>query len=149
MSFPVEADFAVIKIGDGATPTEVFTIACGIQDVNINRTINTDDRFTRDCAKPGSVPVRKVKATGRQLDITGAGLIDKTQIDTFGDALGLVKNYKIEIYQDDGTDTGDLMGTFAGGFMMSAANMSIPRNGTASAEVTLANHGDWTWTPEA
>ena len=64
-------------------------------------------------------------------------------------ALGLVKNYKVELYQDDGTDTGDLMGTFAGAFMMSAANMSIPRNGAASAEVTLANHGDWTWTPEA
>jgi len=146
MTFPVEADFAIIKIGDGATPTEVFTIACGLQDVNVNRVANTQDRFTRDCAKPGSVPVRKKKVTGKQLDVTGSGLIDKTQITTFESALGKSKNYKIELYQDDGTDTGTLMGTFAGAFMMTAANMSVPREGSSSAEVTLANDGAWTWT---
>src|SRR3546814_9100392 len=30
MTLPVEADFAIIKVGDGAGP-EVFTIACGIE----------------------------------------------------------------------------------------------------------------------
>ena len=146
MSFPVEVDFAVIKVGDGATPTEVFAIACGIQDVSVNSVANTQDRFTRDCAKPGSVPVRKTKTTGKQLDVSGSGLIDKAHIDIFQDSLGVVKNYKIELYQDDGTDTGDLMGTFAGAFNMTAANLSVPREGVSSAEITLANHGDWTWT---
>jgi hypothetical protein len=146
MSFPVEADFALIKVGDGATPTEAFVIACGIQDVNVNSVANTQDRFTRDCAKPGSIPTRKVKMTGKQLDITGSGLIDKTQITTFQAALGVAKNYKIELYQDNGTDTGTLMGTFAASFMMTAHNMSVPREGTSSAEITLANNGDWTWT---
>ncbi len=146
MTFPVEADFAIIKVGDGAAPTEAFAIACGLQDVNINRVANTQDRFTRDCAKPGSVPVRKIKTTGEQLDITGSGLIDKAQIGVFETALGKSKNYKIELYQDDGTDNGTLMGTFAGAFNLTAANMSVPREGVSSAEVTLANDGAWTWT---
>lgn len=146
MSVPTEADFAIIKIGDGGSPSETFAIACGIQDVNINRAVGTQDRYVRDCAKPGEVPTRKVKATGKSLDITGSGLIDKAHIDTFEDALGLTKNYKVELYQDNGTDTGTLLGTFAGTLMMSAANMSIPREGSASAEITLANHGAWTWT---
>lgn len=146
MSVPNEADFAIIKIGDGATPTEAFAIACGIQDVNINRAVGTQDRYVRDCTKPGEIPDRKVKATGKSLDITGSGLIDKAHIDTFDDALGVVKNYKVECYKDDGTDTGTLLGTFAAAFMMTAANMTVPREGTASAEITLANHGAWTWT---
>lgn len=146
MSVPTEADFALVKIGDGATPTEVFTVLCGLQDTNINRVANTSDRFVRDCAKPGEIPNRKVKTTGKQLDVTGSGLIDKAQIDVFEDALGAAKNYKIELYADDGTDAGDLLGTFAGAFVMTAANMSVPRDGSASAEVTLASHGAWTWT---
>lgn len=145
MSFPVEPDFALLKVGDGAT-TEVFTIACGLQDVNINQVANSQDRFTRDCAKPGSTPVRKTKATGLQLDITGSGLIDKDQITVYNGALGKTKNYKIELYQKDGTDAGILLGTFAGNFMMTATNQSVPTDGSASAEITLANNGAWTWT---
>lgn len=146
MSVPVEADFALIKIGDGATPTEVFATLCGMKDVNINRTASTSDRFVRDCAKPGKTPTRKVRITGKQLDVTGSGLINKDDIAAFDAALGVVGNYKIELYQDDGTDTGDLMGTYAAAFAMTAANQSISEGGDASAEVTLASHGDWTWT---
>ena len=146
MSLPTEADFAIIKIGDGATPTEVFAIACGIQDVTINQAVGTQDRYVRDCAKPGEIPNRKVKATGKSLDITGSGLIDKAQIAIYNSALGVAKNYKIEVYADDGTDTGTLLGTFDGSFMMTASNQSIPREGTASAEISLASNGAWTWT---
>ena len=145
MSLPTEADFALIKIGDGESP-EVFTTACGIQDVTINRVANTSDRFVRDCTKPGEVPNRKVKTTGKQLDITGSGLTDQAHVDTFDDALGKVKNYKVELYADNGTDAGDLLGTVAGAFVMTAANMNIPREADASAEITLASHGAWTWT---
>lgn len=148
MSLPTEADFALIKIGDGESP-EVFTAACGIQDVTINRVANTSDRFVRDCTKPGEVPNRKVKTTGKQLDITGGGLTDKAHVDIFDDALGKVKNYKVELYADDGTDAGDLIGTVAGAFVMTAANMNIPREADASAEITLASHGAWTWTAAA
>lgn len=145
MSVPNEADFGIIKIGDGGG-SETFAIACGIQDVNINETANTSDRFVRDCTKPGEIPNRKVKTTGKQLDVTGSGLIDKAQIAIFRAALGLSKNYKVELYKDDGTDSGTLLGTYAGAFVMSASNMSIPREGNGSAEVTLASNGAWTWT---
>lgn len=146
MSVPVEADFALIKIGDGATPTEVFTTVCGMRQVGINRTVATSDRFVRDCAKPNKIASRKVRTTGKQLDLTGSGLINKTDIAAFDAALGKVKNYKVELYVDDGTDTGTLMGTFAAAFVMTAANLSLQEGGDASSEVTLASHGDWTWT---
>lgn len=146
MSLPVEADFALIKLGDGGSPTETFAILCGIKDVSINRVANTNDRFVRDCTKPGEVPVRKVRTTGKQLDITGSGYIDKSHVAIFNTALGVSENYKIELYQADGTDAGVLMGTFAGAFVMTAANASIAQDSDSSAEVTLANNGAWTWT---
>lgn len=145
MSLPTEADFAIIKIGDGASP-EVFTTACGIQNVSINTVANATDRFVRDCAKPGEVPYRKSKATGKQQDITGSGLTDKASIDTFLSSLGVSKNYQIELYQDNGTDAGDLLGTIAGEYKMGAANLNIQRDGDSTAEITLASQGAWTWT---
>lgn len=146
MSLPVEPDFALIKFGDGATPTEVFTIACGIQDITVNIAVNTNDRFVRDCAKPGEVPYRKVKASGKQMDVTATGLIDKAQLTAYHAAAGVVGNYKIEYYQDDGTDAGDLLGTYAVAAMLTSINQGVPRENTASVELNLASHGAWTWT---
>lgn len=145
MSLPTEFDFAVIQIGDGGSP-EAFSIICGMKDVTVNPVANSADRFVRDCAKPGEVPVRKVKATGKQLDVTGSGLTDKAMVTTLLAALGKVKNYKILGYADDGTDTGTLLGTISGAFMLTASNLNMPRDDAASAEITLANHGAWTWT---
>jgi len=145
MSLPTEFDFALVKMGNGASP-EVFTAICGLQDGTINRTVNTQDRYVRDCVKPGEVPERKVKATGRQTDITGTGLTDKAEVTRVEAALGVVKNYKVEVYADNGTDTGLLLGTWAGPFMLLSSNNSVPRDGTASLELTLASHGAVTWT---
>ena len=143
MSFPTEPDFAVVKIGDGATP-EVFTVLCGIDQVSLNRVVNTSDRFRRDCAKPGLVPQRKVQATGTQADISGSGVFNIAQVDAFTDALGIRNNYRIEIGVRDGTDTGDILGHFTGPFVMTAHNISIGDEG--SAEITLASDGDVVWT---
>lgn len=149
MSLPTEVDFVLIKRGDGATPTEVFTLICGLQDATINRVVNSDDRFVRDCAKPGEVPYRKTRATGKQLDVTGTGLSNAATMEDFEDALGQVENYKLELYAEDGTDAGELLGTIAGAFRMTAANLSVPREGQASGEITLASHGAWTYTAAA
>ena len=146
MSLPVEADFAIIKIGDGAGP-EVFTIACGLQNVSVNAVANTADRFVRDCTKPGEVPYRKVRTTGKQMDVTGDGLIDKAQIDIYLDNLGIKRNYQVELYIDDGSDAGVLLGEYTGNFVMTASNQSISREGDSTAEITLASNGAWVWTP--
>ncbi|WP_310533125.1 hypothetical protein [Novosphingobium sp.] len=145
MSTPNEADFALIKMGDGGG-TEVFTAICGIENVSINNAVQTSDRTRRDCAKPGKIGTRKIKATGKTQTITGSGGVDKANIASFDTALGLVKNYKVELYKYDGTDTGLLYGTYAGAYMMTSSNMSFDPNGDSSGEITLESDGSWTWT---
>lgn len=144
MSLPTEIDFAIVKMGDGEA-TETFTAICGLEDVSINETVNTTDRFVRDCAKPGEVPQRKVKTNGQQTDITGSGLSNADETVSLRAALGKAKNYTIETYKDDGTDTGELLGTYTGEFVMTAKNLSLTREGAASAEITLASNGAVTY----
>lgn len=144
MSLPNEFDFALVKMGDGTTPTEAFLTICGIEGAQVNMTANTSDHYARDCATPGAVPFRRVKTNGRQLDVTGNGLSNADMIDEYLAALGLSKHYKIEGYRRDGTTTGLLLGTFAGSFVMTAANTNI--SGDSTGEVTLASDGAWTWT---
>jgi hypothetical protein len=146
MSLPTEFDFALIKMGDGAS-TEVFTLLCGLDSAQVNQTANTSDHFARDCASPGATPYRRVKTNGRQMDVTGSGLSNADMIDEFIAALGLSKHYKIEGYQKDGTTSGKLLGTFAGSYVMTAANLNVTADGTGSGEITLASDGAYTWTP--
>jgi hypothetical protein len=145
MSLPTEFDFALIKMGDAASP-EVFTAICGMQDVTVNETVNTNDRFVRDCAKPGEVPNRRVQPTGKQTDITGSGLTNADEVVRVRAALGVSKNYKVEAYQRDGTDAGVLLGTFAGPFVMLSSNNNLSIESPGSAEITLASDGAFAYT---
>lgn len=145
MSLPTEFDFMIVKIGDGEA-TETFTAICGIENVQINEVANTSDRYVRDCAKPGAVPNRKTKTTGKQVDITGNGFSNADEIAGLRAALGIVGNYQIEGYQEDGTDTGALLGTYAGAFNLTANNLNVPRDGDATMEITLASDGAVTYT---
>jgi hypothetical protein len=79
------------------------------------------------------------------MDVTGSGLSNADTIEDFQGAIGLSKNYKIEGYRRDGTDAGELLGTFAGPYVMTAFNLNIAAE--ASGEVNLASDGVWTYTP--
>lgn len=148
MSLPNEPDWALIKMGDGAGP-EVFTVICGIDDVSINETANTNDRTRRDCAKPGEVPFRFTRTSSRQLDISGSGIANADETERLSEALGKVKNYRVETYKDDGTDGGELLGTYAGAFNLTANNLNLAREGDSGGEISLASHGAWTYTAAA
>lgn len=144
MSYPNEADFIIVKVGDGATP-EVFTTICGIENATINQTVNTSDRFRRDCAKPGQVPTRKVKVTGKQWDATGSGVVNVDEFPTFNAALGIRKNYQFDFGKRDGTDAGEIIGTYAGPAVMTAANINMG-DSEGTNEITLAGEDEIVWT---
>lgn len=144
MSYPNEADFIIVKVGDGATP-EVFTTICGIENATINQTVNTSDRFRRDCAKPGSVPTRKVKVTGKQWDATGSGVVNVDEFTTFNAALGIRKNYQFDFGKRDGTDAGEIIGTYEGPAVMTAANINMG-DSEGTNEITLAGEDEIVWT---
>lgn len=147
MSLPIEADFAVVKKGDGETP-EVFTQLCGMDQVTINRTANTSDRFRRDCAAPGTVPYRRSRTTGKLLDITSSGAINIPDVATYGAALGKSGNYRIELGKYDDTPGGEIIHVIEGPFNLTSANTSVGGD-EGSSDISLASDGIWTEGPPA
>ena len=145
MTVPTEFDFAVLKIGDGGG-TEVFSISCGKNDIDMQFDVSTDERKVRDCAKPGEVPFRKIKATGKMADITATGLTDKAAFGTELALLGKHANIKVELLADDGTDAGSLLGTVAMNALVASLKIGAPRENASSATLSLKSHGAWTWT---
>lgn len=143
MSFPNEFDFILVKLGDGESP-EAFTLLCGLENATINETVNTTDRFRRDCAKPGSIPKRKNHATGEQWDITASGVVNLDQIDLLNTAKGVRKNYELEFGRRDGTDAGEIIATASGPAMLTARSISGGGD-EGSMEITLAGEDDLTW----
>ena len=142
MSLPVEADFALISIESATTPGE-FTKLCGFFGAQINRTAGTNDRFRRDCDKPALPGYRRSKTTGRQLDVTSSGAINIPDIALYNEALGVVRSYKVELFQDNETDVGDLIHTITGDFNLTSANTNVDREGEGGGEITLASDGPW------
>lgn len=143
MSFPTEADFALLKVGDGAEPTENFTLLCGIENVTITETVNTTDRFRKDCATPGAIPKRKLRVTGQQWEVSGSGVVNFDQVDTLSACLGVVKNYEIEFGRRDGTDAGEIFATATGPAMLTSRTTAVGEDGTL--EVSLSGEDDLTW----
>lgn len=146
MSVPVEFDFAQVKIGNGADP-EVFTVICDLTSVSINEGAETSTRYRRDCTKPGAPATRRSRVLGKFWDVSGSGLSDASQVPTLRAAIGVRKNYEIPVYKDDGTDAGELLGTYTGEAILTARNTSIEREGETSMEVTLEGQDTLTFTP--
>jgi hypothetical protein len=145
MSYPTEIDAVIVKLGDDGSP-EAFTTICGIENASLNETVQTNDRFRRDCAKPGMIPTRKVRVTGKQWDLTGSGVTNIDQVTVLRAVLGIRRNYELVAIRYDGTDAGEELGTFAGPGVLTARNMNLqPNEGTM--EVTIAGEDEMTWTP--
>ena len=149
MSEPNSADFALIKIQTADGPPAVLTLVCGIEGVTINRTAQTNETYRRDCAKPNRPGTRKLRVTGSSWSISGTGSDNIDLEEEMADAFGVRKTYAIELYRDDGTDAGDLMGTYAGTALMTTRNQSYSQDSAGTAEITLEGEGALTWTAAA
>lgn len=147
MSFPTEADFALIKIQTADGPPAVFTQLCGIESVSINRSANMTERYRRDCAKMGRPGKRKLRSTGTSWQISGSGVQNLDQETTYAGAVGVLKNYQIELYRDNDTDGGELLGTYAGTAMLTTHKQTSDQNAEGSTlEITLEGQDDLEWT---
>ena len=149
MSEPTLYDFALIKYGEGASPTEVFTQLCGITGVQISETAETQSRRVRDCAKPNKPGVRRIKVIGVDWTISGTGVTNADQRAVIKSTLlGKKVNYQVEYYRDDDTDGGELLGTDAGTAIMTTNTMNIDvEAATTTMEITLEGEGDLVYTP--
>lgn len=148
MSVPNEPDYIVVQVKVGS----VYTTLCGIESATVNTTVNTTDRFRRDCATPAAIPGRKVRVNSKQWDVTGSGLVNIDQMDLYADTLGAHSDFRLLYGQydaalTDGVRTGTIVGFRDGRGVMTAANESLGEEGTA--EITIAGEDGLSWTAGA
>lgn len=143
MSIPNEADFAIVRAK--ADSGSAFEIICGIENVSINKQVNKSDSYRRDCAKPAIPGARVNKVSGKSMTISASGASNIDNITRFEALLGIAHAFQVELRDQDGTDTGVLLGTYSGNYMMTSDTMATNSGGDSNGEITLENDGPWTW----
>lgn len=74
----VKGQHIIVQMGDGATPTEVFTTICGITEKGLEQTASTSEETIWDCADQDAPPkvVRDVQST--DWSISASGQVDSS-----------------------------------------------------------------------
>jgi hypothetical protein len=134
-----------LMAGDGATPTEAFTAICGIETRSFTSQTNTNDVFTRDCANPEDVPIRRVIPTGKQWDLTGEGSLARENLETLqGLDDGQPHNFRFVFTEP--ADDEVYQGFYEGAAVITNISITAADEAFATISITLASDSEWTFT---
>lgn len=139
----IRGTYFSLMLGDGAGP-EVFTALCGITTRNFTGQVNTNDAFTRDCADPVNVPVRRVIATGKQFDLSGEGVLNRALLADMWGELGLISNWRLVFTEP--SDDEVFQGHWSGAFMLSNFAVTAEDENFATISIQMVSDGDIVFT---
>jgi predicted secreted protein len=143
----IRGTYFVLAMGDGGNPTETFLALCGITTRTFTAQINTNDVFTRDCADPEDIPIRRLITTGRQWSLSGEGQLNRDNLDTIIAAQGLTKNYRF--YYTEPADDEVFRGYWEGPAKMVNLTVNASDDDFAGISLQFESDGLWEWTPTA
>lgn len=109
MAKPVTSSFGdvAILVGDGATPTEAFTLLCGVTEKGISYSTETVETEVPDCANE-DLPAFKevdVKSFGISLDVSGLWTKEEHEMLLQWQITGAKKNVKVHYKKAASGDT--------------------------------------------
>lgn len=135
----------LIKIGDGATPTETFTHPCLINtDRGITISADVTEILVPDCDLPDLPGWKQRLKDGMSAEISGAGRLHTPDLEAFFNwvSTDVAKNVRVETSGVSGANGGGYM---AGAFKCTSLNVTGPRKNLTDVEITLMSHGVVTW----
>lgn len=140
----IRGTYFSLMLGNGADP-EVFTALCGITTRNFTAQTNTNDVFTKDCADPEDLPIRRVIPTGKQWDLTGEGVLNRDNIDTILAADdGQPHNFRF-LFTEPATDE-VYQGYWGGAGVITNLAIGAGDDEFASLSITIASDSEWVFT---
>lgn len=108
MAAPTTSTFGqyLIKLGDGATPTEAFTIICGLTSKGFDINNNTASTPVPDCADEDAPVYEEMSVSSQTVSIKGSGVFPRElQKDLLTWAMGGTKrNVRVHPGQSIATD---------------------------------------------
>ncbi len=139
----IRGTYFSLMLGNGAGP-EDFTALCGITTRSFTGQVNTNDVFTRDCALPENVPVRRVIATGKQWSLSGEGVLNRADLERIQAELGAISNWRFLFTEP--TDDEVFQGHWGGAFMMTNLQVTGEDENYANISIQLESDGEVVFT---
>jgi len=132
-----------LLVGDGATPTEVFTMPCGITSLSREVSTNTTDVDIPDCADPDALVWLGVDVNSKRITLTFSGVLAEEAVSLWDDWAmeEAVKN--IRWYRNIG---GSNAGYFAGAAVLTNYQEQGQNRGRYTISGTIIFDGKPTWT---
>lgn len=145
----VQGTQILVQIGDGGTPTEVFTHDCLINAARgIEFTTETNEVLVPDCTNPDDPAWRQVFKTGISASISGAGKLHSQTAKTLWYDWLVSKDPK-NVRLNIAVPLAAGGGYFQGQFHLTQFNISSEARDLAEADVSLVSTGALTWTDAA
>lgn len=141
----VKGSYLTILVGDGATPTEVFAVLCGLRTRTFTTQVNTSDIFVADCADPEDIPTRQVNTTGKQWDMSGEGVYNRTQAGLIRTTVGVSKNYRFSVLEPVAPAVQVDKGYYSGKFVLTNHQIGGADGAYATGSFTFVSDGPVVW----
>lgn len=139
----LEGTYVSVMVENPATAdgSGTYVILCGMTAHTFTEQVNTRDRFTRDCATPGSLPIRQVIATGKQWDLTASGTFNRAQAALVSTLVGQKRYYKFFVGEpaDDAVYTSE----FKGKALLSTRAFTADQEADVTMQLTFLSDGEW------
>lgn len=140
MSFPNLQRGTAFKIamGDGATPTEAFTLLCIATTKSFKRSVDMEDHMEVDAANPDNIPSNVSVAKGQSWELSLSGRTDYLKYAALQSWLdGAPHNVKITL-AGTGANGG---GTFTGAVVLKELDLTSSDGGTVTFSGSLKGQG--------
>ena len=144
MAPPVTARFGkmLIKLGDGATPTEVFAAPCGLTSKSITFSKNLSEVDLPDCDDPDAATWLGRDAQSLSAAVSGDGVLPASAIQTWWDAFKSTSPINVEISIE--YSTGTML--WEGAMHVENFEPNAERSGRVQAGIGMQSDGEMTGT---
>lgn len=134
-----------IMMGDGATPTEVFSPMCGITTKGFQQTRATNDTVDWDCADPDATPVTVRDAGATDWTISGSGLLHRPLLADVQEAFdsGNPTNFRFMFDEPTGSEVID--GYYQGPGFITDLNITGNNGEYVNISITISAAGPKTF----
>lgn len=146
MAAPTTTKKMTILLGDGATPTEVFTWPCGANSRGLTITTSMGSEVLLDCTDPTGNPAWEsswAEGKGWSISVSGRVAIGAPWAAWRDWALGVsAKNVRIKIDESAANEGGH----FQGSAFLESFEITAEGSATVAFNATLTGSGALTWT---
>lgn len=131
----------LVKIGDGASPTEVFSNLCGLNSKALTINNSSIDVTTPDCATPGGALWTETLNGLKNVTITGDGFFEDSASEARMNTVAMSADNKCNF-----TVTVPAFGTYAGAFRIASLEFGGETEGGVTYSLSLESTGAVTFT---